>query len=279
MYVDLHLHTTASDGVLSPVELVRLAGQRSMKIMALTDHDTTEGLADAYKTAEEFPGLNIIPGIELSTDIPKSEVHILGYFVEYTDPRFQAKLAEFREARVGRGKRMVEKLAGLGINVSWDRVQELAQGAVGRPHVAQAMLEAGYISTIKEAFDLYISRNGPAYAEREKMAPREAVSFIRSFGGVAVLAHPFDVMGNLGPILDDLQSAGVVGMEVHYQGYAPELVAQLADIAKARGLVPCGGSDYHGMGSREEVKPGEVDVPIESAQKLAVLAGRKPFEV
>lgn len=279
MYVDLHLHTTASDGVLTPTQLVTVGGQRKMKIMAITDHDTTNGLAEAFSTAENFPGLNIIPGIELSTDIPGNEVHILGYFIDYSNAEFQAKLAEFRDARVGRGKRMVEKLQQMGMNISWERVQELAQGAVGRPHVAQALLEAGYISEIKEAFENYIGRNGPAYAERYKMRPGEAVEFIKSYGGVAVMAHPFDVMANLEPILDELQGAGLVGMEVHYQGYSPELVAELAGIANRRGLLPCGGSDYHGMGSRMEIGVGEVDVPIESAQKLTTLAGKEPFKV
>ncbi len=279
MYVDLHLHTTASDGVLTPAQLVTVGGQRKMKIMAVTDHDTTNGLAEAFSTAETFPGLNIIPGIELSTDIPGNEVHILGYFIDYSNAEFQAKLAEFREARVGRGKRMVEKLQEMGMNISWERVQELAQGAVGRPHVAQALLEAGYISEIKEAFEKYIGRNGPAYAERYKMRPGEAVEFIKSYGGVAVMAHPFDVMANLQPILDELQGAGLVGIEVHYQGYAPDLVAELASIADRRGLIPCGGSDYHGMGSRMEIGVGEVDVPIESAQKLTALAGREPFKL
>ncbi len=279
MFVDLHLHTTASDGVLTPTQLVTIGGERNMKIMAITDHDTTNGLAEAFSTAEKFPGLNIIPGIELSTDIPGNEVHILGYFIDYSNPEFQARLAEFRDSRVGRGQSMVKKLQDMGINISWERVQELAQGAVGRPHVAQALLEAGYISEIKEAFDKYIGRNGPAYAERYKMKPGEAVKFIKSYGGVAVMAHPFDVMTNLEPILDELQSAGLVGMEVHYQGYAPELVAQLASIAKRRRLIPCGGSDYHGMGSRMEIGVGEVDVPIDSAQKLTTLAGKEPFKV
>ncbi|MSQ15911.1 MAG: PHP domain-containing protein [Dehalococcoidia bacterium] len=279
MHVDLHLHTTASDGVLTPTQLVTLAGQRGMKIIAVTDHDTTNGLAEAYETAKAFPELNIIPGIELSTDIPGNEVHILGYFIDQSDSDFQAKLAEFRESRVGRGKRMVELLNEMGMSVKWERVQELAQGAVGRPHVAQALLEGGYISEIKEAFDKYIGRNGPAYAERYKMGPAEAVGFIKSFNGVAVMAHPFDVINNLDSVLDQLQGAGLVGMEVHYQGYSTDLVAQLAGIAKRRGLIPCGGSDYHGMGSRMEIGVGEVDVPIESAQQLAGLAGKAPFRV
>ncbi|MBM2826415.1 MAG: putative metal-dependent phosphoesterase family [Dehalococcoidia bacterium] len=273
MHVDLHLHTTASDGRFTPTELVTFAGNRGMRIIAVTDHDSTEGLAEALDVAKSYPQLTIIPGIELSTDIPRNEVHILGYFMDYHNPSFQEKLEEFREARTDRGERMVEKLASLGIHISWERVLEIAQGgSVGRPHVAQAMLEGGYITSISEAFDRYIGRNGPAYADRHKMTPPEAIAFLKGYGGVAVLAHPKDILENLDPILDDLQGAGLVGMEVHYQGYPPELVADLLANAESRGLIPCGGSDFHGMGARDEFKPGDVDVPIESAQRLMAVA-------
>lgn len=275
--VDLHLHTVASDGVLRPREVVRRAARKGLRVIAITDHDSTEGLAEALAEAEQHPGLTIIPGIELSTDIPRSEVHILGYFIDYENAGFQQTLAQFRASRYQRGERMVQKLAELGISIPWERVLHFSDGgAVGRPHVAQAMLEAGYISSVSEAFLRYIGRNGPAYVERQKMTPAEAVSLVRERSGSAVLAHPADIdEGELEPLLDDLQAVGLAGMEVHYQGYPPELVGKLLAIAKRRGLVPCGGSDYHGPHGPGELGIGEVDVPLETAHRLFALAGRR----
>lgn len=275
MHVDLHLHTTVSDGRLTPTELVDAAAARGLRVIAITDHDSTEGLEEAYATAKKYPELIIIPGIELSTDIPKNEVHVLGYFINYRDADFQAMLKEFREARQDRGRRMVDKLRDLGIYIDWERVLELAQGgagSVGRPHVAQAMLEGGYISSVQEAFDRYIGRNGPAYAERDKLTPAEAVGLVRKVGGLAALAHPKDVLENLDPILDDLCKAGLAGMEAYYQGYEGDLTNYLLGVCAARGLIPCGGSDYHGIESRPEVGLGGVHVPMETAERLFALA-------
>ncbi|MBI2887792.1 MAG: PHP domain-containing protein [Chloroflexi bacterium] len=276
MSVDLHLHTTVSDGRLTPTQLVDAAGKRGLRVIAVTDHDSTQGLEEAFAAGARYPEMTIIPGIELSTDIPRSEVHILGYFLRYQDEAFQATLREFREARYDRGRRMVEKLKELDIHVSWERVRELAQGgagSVGRPHVAQAMWEGGYVSSVQEAFDRYIGRNGPAYADRPKLTPAEAVGLVRRVGGLAVLAHPKDVLDNLDPILDDLCAAGLAGMEAYYQGYEGQLNHYLLDVCAARNLIPCGGSDYHGIESRPEAGIGNVAVPLETAERLFALAG------
>ena len=275
MHLDLHMHTTASDGRLSPSHLIDLAATRDLNIIAVTDHDTTEGLAEAYQRKERYPQLTIIPGIELSTDIPGSEVHVLGYFIDAGNPEFQEMLTEFRATRVDRGLMMVQKLRELGVMIEWERVQELAQGAVGRPHVAQAMLEAGYIGSINEAFDRYIGRNGPAYAERAKLTPAEAVTTIRRVGGVAVLAHPRDVLANLDPILDEMCAAGLTGMEVYYNGYAGDLADYLSTVCRDRSLIPCGGSDFHGIDGKSEAGLGRVDVPMSTAERLYAAAGRE----
>lgn len=274
MHLDLHMHTTASDGRLSPTQLVDLAAARDLTIIAVTDHDTTEGLPEAYERRERYPQLTIIPGIELSTDIPGSEVHVLGYFIDPADAEFQALLTEFRATRVDRGFSMVQKLRELGVMIEWSRVQELAQGAVGRPHVAQAMLEGGYITSINEAFDRYLGRNAPAYVERAKLTPAEAVTAIRGVGGVAVLAHPRDVLANLDPILDDLCAAGLTGMEVYYHGYGGDLAGHLLDTCWERNLIPCGGSDFHGIDGKSEAGLGRVDVPMTTAERLYAAAGR-----
>jgi predicted metal-dependent phosphoesterase TrpH len=169
---------------------------------------------------------------------------------------------------------MVQKLRELGVMIEWSRVQELAQGAVGRPHVAQAMLEGGYITSMNEAFDRYLGRNGPAYVERAKLTPAEAVAAIRGVGGVAVLAHPRDVLANLDPILDDLCAAGLTGMEVYYHGYGGELAGHLLDTCLERNLIPCGGSDFHGIDGKSEAGLGRVDVPMTTAERLYAAAGR-----
>jgi predicted metal-dependent phosphoesterase TrpH len=174
--VDLHLHTTASDGQLSPAEIVHLAAELGLSIIAITDHDSVEGVEPALAAADDFPGLLVIPGVELSTDIPGGEVHILGYFIDHRDQGLKRSLESLRNSRRERARKIVAKLAQLNIDVDWQRVLELAAGAsVGRPHIAQAMMERGYISSLREAFSKYIGRNGPAYVEREKLTPPQAV--------------------------------------------------------------------------------------------------------
>ena len=223
--VDLHLHTTFSDGRLTPRQLVNLAVSRGVKVMAVTDHDTTDGLHEALQASREFPDLTLIPGIELSTDMPGNEIHILGLFIDYSNRKFQSILARFRAGRIERGRRMVEKLAELGIKIEWTRVQEFAgHDAIGRPHLALAMVEKGYISQPKEAFDVYLRRNGPAYVERDKLDPKDSIKLIKSVGGVAVLAHPAD-LDDLDQTLQVLNQYGLVGLEVFYAQYTPETIS------------------------------------------------------
>ena len=270
--VDLHLHTLASDGRLSPTELVRLAASQGLETIAVTDHDTTDGLAEAFEAAKEFPGLRIIPGIELSADVPGDEVHVLGYFINADDAELQAELQRFRAGRVDRAKTMVEKLAQLGIHVEWERVQHFAgYGAVGRPHIAMALVEAGYCREPKDAFPEYLGRNGLAYVERVKLTPAEAVGMIRRAGGVAVLAHPA-YMNDMEAGIANLSGIGLAGMEVHYAKYRDDTIRQLARLARQYELIPCGGSDYHGMGNSDECLPGENGPLLDSVERLEAAA-------
>ena len=270
--VDLHLHTLASDGRLTPTELVQLVAKQGLEVVAITDHDTTEGLPEAYEAAKEFPDLRIIPGIELSADIPGDEVHVLGYFLDYEDEEFQSTLRMFRAGRVDRAKSMVEKLDGLGIHLEWERVQAMAgDGAVGRPHIALAMVEAGYCKEPKEAFPEYLGRNGLAYTERTKLTPDEAVGMIRKVGGVAVLAHPA-YMNDMESGIANLANSGLTGMEVHYAQYDDDTVRKLARLAREYRLVPCGGSDYHGLGNTGEPLPGVNGPPMETVGLLEAAA-------
>ncbi|MBI2864131.1 MAG: PHP domain-containing protein [Chloroflexi bacterium] len=270
--VDLHSHTTASDGVLSPTELVDLAASRGLKILAITDHDSTEGIEEALEAARFHPNLQIVPGIEIGTDVTNGEVHILGYLLDYHNPSFQEQLKVMRESRQGRGKRIVAKLANLGIKIEWKRVQEIAGGgSVGRPHIAQAMFERGYIPSLQEAFIKYIGRTGPAYAERYKLTPLEAVKLIARVGGLPVIAHPGDIQ-SLEALVKKLKPAGLVGIEVYYDGYPPEVMNDLRKLAERHGLIPCGGSDFHGRTPGAESELGSTKVPMPSAQRLLALA-------
>lgn len=270
--VDLHLHTTASDGRLSPAQLVRLAVAQGLKQVSISDHDTTEGLAEAYLAAQELGGLRIIPGIELSTDVPGDEIHMLGYFIQYEDEGFQEVLRRFRRGRVDRARLMVEKLAGLGVRLEWERVQQIAgEGSVGRPHIALAMVEMGYCKEPREAFPEYLGRNGLAYVERPKMTPAEAVQMLVNVGGVPVLAHP-GYLSDMETRIAELVDIGLMGMEVYYAHYSPDAVQHLAQVAARFGLIPCGGSDYHGLGNTGEPLPGSLGPPLSTVERLEAAA-------
>ncbi len=269
---DFHCHSTASDGAHAPAYVVELAYGQGVRVLALTDHDSTEGVAEARRAAEKFPDLTLVPGVEFGTDIPGGEVHVLGYYLFPEDHELQSTLQRLREGRRGRGERMVAKLQALGLNVTWEQVQRHAGDAsVGRPHVAAALVESGAVENVKEAFDKYIGRNGPAYAEREKMTPAEAVATIVRLGGVPCLAHPADLEG-FDDLLTELKAAGLAAMEVFYKDYDPETVERLHEAAQRYDLVPLGGSDYHGIFGREEPLPGGMYSPLPEASVEAILA-------
>ena len=276
--IDLHLHTLASDGRLTPTELIQMVVKNGLKTISVTDHDSTEGLAEAYEAAKEFPDLRIIPGIEMSADIPGDEVHVLGYFLDYHDEEFQAKLTEFRMGRVGRAQVMVDKLDALGKPVEWERVMHFAgDGTVGRPHIALAMVEAGYFKEPKEAFEEYLGNDGLAYYDRPKLAPAAGVEMIKKVGGVPVLAHP-TFMNDLEAGIANLKKVGLMGMEVYYAQYDDDTVRHLARLAKEYDLIPCGGSDYHGMGNSGEPLPGTLGPPEETIALLEEAAAKAKSE-
>ena len=276
--VDLHLHTTASDGALTPSQLVREARAHGVECMAVTDHDSTDGIEEAVAEGEK-QGVEVIPGIEMSTDIPRAEVHILGYYLDYPDRRFQGILRQLREGRRDRAEKMVAKLEQMGVAIPWERVLEVAgSGSVGRPHVAQVMVEMGYVSSMVEAFANYIGRNAPAYVERYKLTPTDAVAVIRQVNGLPVLAHPSEVV-TLQQLLPELIQAGIVGIEAYYGDYSPEAVEGLVALADEHGLIPTGGTDFHRAdpGSRYPQFPGHTWVPWESVRRLRALAKNVPL--
>ena len=272
--IDLHLHTTASDGRLSPTELIQLVADQGLRQVSISDHDSTEGLEEAFLAAQQFTDLRVIPGIELSTDVPGDEIHMLGYFIQYEDEEFQQVLKRFRRGRVDRAREMVEKLAALGLPLEWERVQAIAgDGSVGRPHIALAMVEAGYCKEPKDAFPEYLGRNGLAYAERVKLTPEEAVEMLLKVGGVPVLAHPA-YLSDLESRLPELKAAGLVGMEVYYSKFDPDTIKHLQDLADQYDLIPSGGSDYHGLGNAGEPLPGSMGPPASTVERLEEAAER-----
>ena len=272
--VDLHLHTTYSDGTLTPNELVKLALKNNLEIISITDHDCTDGIDEAM-LASLNRNLTVIPGIELNTDTEDGEIHVLGYFIDYQNKDLQKILIECRNSRVERARMMVEKLNSLGINIQWTRVEELAgYGAIGRPHIANAMLEIKSIKTFQEAFEKYIGRNGVAYIERFRLNVFEAVKTIRQYGGIPVLAHP-GYIKNLDNLLPILIESGLKGLEVFYANYDTNTINKLKNIASKYGLIPCGGSDYHGIKTKTEKLPGTFGPPIESVNKLIELKNQK----
>ncbi|MCI0856749.1 MAG: PHP domain-containing protein [Chloroflexi bacterium] len=266
---DFHCHSTASDGVLSPADLVKLAYEQGVRVMALTDHDSTEGLEEARAAIE--PDFTLIPGVELGTDIPGAEIHMLGLFLDPDQPELQKILKKLRDGRLGRGEGIVKKLQEMGKEISWEQVQRIAGDAsVGRPHIAQVLLDNGEVETIKEAFDKYIARNGPAYVERDKMTPVEAVETIVRMNGIPCIAHPRD-LENLDAMLVELKAAGMVAMEVYYKDYAPAEVERLRQLAEKHDLLPLGGSDYHGLHGPDEPYPGGQHTPVPEASIEALL--------
>jgi predicted metal-dependent phosphoesterase TrpH len=273
--IDLHVHTSASDGKHSPEAIVELAARRGVGVLAIADHDTVNGLAPARQAARNYPGLQLIPAIELSSHCPGSEVHILGYFVRCDTPEIIRELDTLRDSREERVKAMVEKLRGLGLDIQLQRVQEIAgTGSIGRPHIALALLEKGYVSDFQEVFTRYIGQGGPAYVERHKLSPAEAIKFVLRCGGLPVLAHPTTV-DNLLALLPELKAAGLAGLEVYYKDYPTEKRQELAQLAGQNSLIATGGSDYHGLDEAAEIMLGEAGVPRQAAEALFALAQKK----
>lgn len=276
--VDLHIHTSVSDGAYSPADIVRKAAAAGLEIIAITDHDSVEGIPSALEAAMEFPQLKVIPGVEISTDVPRGEVHMLGYFIDYLNRELLASLENMRNSRGKRAQQMIARLADLGLTIEWQRVLEIAgSGTVGRPHIAQALLEKGYIASLKEAFNKYIGWGGPAYVRRDKMTPREAVELILTAGGLPVLAHPLTVNDHEA-LIAELGASGLVGIEAYYGEFTAEETNKLVNLADKHGLVVTGGSDYHGLDDNAEVMLGTADVPVGSAKKLISLAEQRALK-
>lgn len=257
--IDLHVHTTASDGTLSARDTVAAALARGLRLLAITDHDTTEGVSEAVEAAQGTE-LTLVPGVELSADTETEDIHVLGYFVNPLAPEIQQALAGLRETRQARNERILARLRALGAPVAPARVQEIARrGSVGRPHIAAALVEAGHARSQGEAFGRYLARGRPAYVPRAQLTVAQACDIIRRAGGLAVLAHPAKIGSRAAR--EQALAGGVDGIEVYHCDHSAQHVQDLLDLARARGLLVTGGSDSHGPYSDRPLALGEGAVP------------------
>ncbi|MCY4436685.1 MAG: PHP domain-containing protein [Chloroflexi bacterium] len=270
--IDLHLHTTASDGAFAPADLVGMAHEAGLDCIAITDHDSTDGVAAAQEAGQNC-GVRVIAGIEFNTMWHGQSVHILGYFVDTEHPELQAVVARQRDGRLYRAQKIVEKLAALDMPLVWEDILADADGgAVGRPHIAKAMLAQGYVNDANEAFDKFLGHGMPAYVEQPKLTPVEAVALLHRAGAAAGLAHPFNVEGadqvDLDKLVPELAEAGLDAIETYYTGYEAEQRADILNMAARFDLIPTGGSDFHGGGILTQAELGAVSVPAESLARL-----------
>ncbi len=272
MSFDLHVHSTASDGSFSPAQLVTSALDKGLQAMALTDHDSVEGIPKALEAAEGT-SLLVIPGVELSAVHDGYDVHILGYFIDHTDPDLLARLVELRTARRERAEEMVAALHEAGIDVTIDEVLMLAEGgSVGRSHVARALVRRGHAADIAEAFDRYIGRGRPYYIPKPSTTPSQAVRTILDAGGVPVLAHP--AVTGVEYLIPDLVDVGLIGVEAYHAEHTPAQAESLARTAEQYGLIVTGGSDYHGPDSPGG-DLGSAKMPPSILPELLAVAGRE----
>jgi len=266
--IDLHTHTTASDGVLDPRALVRAARARGIRVLGITDHDTVAGLGEAIEEAERV-GIELVPGVELSAEDSEGEVHILGYFVDWQQQAFRRFLDWMHKMRIARAQEMVRRLRELGVPLSWEEVLRQANGAIGRPHVARALVAAGHVRSWEEAFCRYLGRGAPAYVPSAHLTPEGAVEAIRAAGGIPVLAHPQRT--GTPERVAHLVERGLRGIEVYYPDHTPGDVRRFLELARRYGLVATGGSDYHGPGTSSKAPLGSQYVPPDSVKRLRAL--------
>ena len=265
--VDLHTHTTASDGALAPRALVELAWRQGVRVLAVTDHDSTEGLAEAQAAAAACSGLTIVPGLEINCDVEGGEVHVLGYGVEHQAAWFQEFLSAQRAERAARVHRIAERLAELGMPIDPAEVFAIVkEGSPGRPHVAQVMMARGYVKSMREAFDRYLHTGGPAHVPRKRLTPGEAVDVVRRARGVPVVAHPG--VGGKDELIPELIAGGLMGIECYYAEHSAAQRAAYLELCRRHDLVATGGSDFHGPHTGRHNPPGTPAVPMASWEAL-----------
>jgi len=262
-FADLHVHTSASDGDFSPEEIVEKAKKIGLAAIGIADHDTVGGIDKALEAGKKY-GVEVVPGVELSSEFGQSEVHILGYFIDWHDRKFNNELHKFQEARKVRAEEILKKLHKLGINISYEEVAAAAgDGVIGRPHIAEALAKRGYVRTKDAAFAKYLAYGRPAYVPKYRLLPKIAIHMIHRIGGVAILAHP--AFAHINSLLPDLvEFCGLDGIEVYHSKHDSAATEYYKKIAEELHLLVTGGTDYHG----EDSPLGTVKVPYEFVQKI-----------
>jgi len=278
--LDLHLHTTHSDGSLTPSDVLVLAKKAGVTALAITDHDITTGIPEASASGQKL-GIEIIPGVEISSRFGDNELHLLGYFLDWQDPRLNDRLSALRASRHRRNPQIIERLQSLGIDIRYEEVRALAgTDAVGRPHIARILMEKKVVGSAKEAFDRFLAEGKPAYVPRELPEPAEAIEWIKAARGLAVLAHPTWVRASGDRLFDlvrDLKSDGLDGIEVHYSTHSRQQTREYLSLAKQVDLLVTGGSDFHGLTKPDievGIGKGNLHVPSTLLHQLKNAAAR-----
>jgi 3',5'-nucleoside bisphosphate phosphatase len=274
MHIDLHLHTTASDGTLNPQALLDYVIQKGLRIISITDHDSIAGLRE-IALGEQRRGLEIVPGIELNTEQNMTEIHILGYFVNINSAPLARRLEELREDRVGRIKEIVQRIRALGMPIDFDEVLIHARGeSVGRPHVARVLQQRGYVKEMQEAFEKYLKIGRKAYVPRPRFLPEEAINIVLDAGGIPVLAHPGCIPADES-LIDSLVGSGLMGIEAYYPFHSLLQTDYYEKLAKTKKLHITGGSDFHGLESSHFKEVGIPGFPEHYFAELKKAAGMK----
>lgn len=274
---DLHTHTKASDGTCEPAENVRLAKEAGLKALAITDHDTVAGVPEALAAGREL-GIEVIPGVEVSSVGRGQDIHVLGYFIPYEDSTFQERLVGLRETRHERNQLLIAKLQELGIPITLESVYRRKQGTdknIGRPHIAEELIELGIVATIEEAFEKYLGKGAAAYVNPPRITPQEAIRLIQDAGGAAVLAHPG--LYDDDELVQELIAFGLDGIEVNHPDNTEEQRLVYSTWAKEHGLVMTGGSDFHGWRGEEPFHAmlGSHTAQIEAVERLREIAAKR----
>ncbi len=280
-YIDLHLHTTASDGVLTPSEIVRYAKSRGLQAIAITDHDTIEGCEEGSSEGEKL-GFEVISGIEISAEHSPGSMHILGFFLDIHHALLNERLEYLQRARAERNPKIIEKLNQLGVRITYEEVLKASGGGqVGRPHFANVLIEKKYVRSFQEAFERFLKKGAPAYVDKVRFTSKEALHFINEAKGVAVLAHP-NTLGlgghsDLEKLILRLVDEGLKGIEVYYPEHSSAEIGQYKALAERFGLLSTGGTDYHGMeknGLEIGVGRGDMKLPYSIVESLKAVRNR-----
>ena len=254
--LDLHIHTTASDGSLTPTQVVQLARKKGFSLIAVTDHDTMGGVAEALEAGKKY-NVDVVPGVEISSGVTL-EVHMLGYGMSPDHPVMKAMMEDMRAARVERMERIIENLQKMGVPITVEEIEAVAGGAIGRPHIAQVLIAHGLVPDVRTAFREYIGVGAKAYVERRKMTSEQVIANIRDAGGVPVLAHGGLLRISeveLNQWIDSMAKKGLMGLECYHNAHTPQMERLLRAAAERNGLLVTGGSDFHGA-SRPDVEMG-----------------------